>query len=69
MIDWNDENFTLKPRYIYRFYIYALNADSTLGAYLGDAYAHDEVEAKEYALRVFKGAFRHGLKVVEATLN
>lgn len=69
MIDWNDESFTLKPRYIYRFYIYAVNADGTLGGYLGDAYAHDEIEAKEYAHRVFKGYLPHGVKVVEATLN
>lgn len=60
MIDWNDENFTLKPRYIYRFYIYALNSDGSLGAYLGDAYAHahDEVDAQEYALKTFKGGLQ-----------
>jgi hypothetical protein len=69
MIDPEDDKFTLKPRYIYRYFIYALNSDGTLGSYLGDAYAHDEVDAKEYALRVFKDHFRHGVKIVDATMN
>lgn len=69
MIDPEDKNFTLKPRYIYGYYIYAINADGTLGTFLGNAYAHDEADAMAYALRAFKGHFPHGLKVVEATLN
>jgi len=69
MIDPEDDKFTLKPRYIYRYFIYALKADGSLGTYLGDAYAHDEVDALEYAQKTFKQHFRHGVKVVDATMN
>lgn len=64
-----DADYTLKPRYIYKYHIYALTAQGETGLFLGTVYAHDEVEAHTDAVRLFSSKFKYGFKVVSATLN
>jgi len=58
-----------KPENLQRYYIYSINADGTQGVYLGDVFSEDAKEALAMAESLFLKTFKHGIKVVDSTLN